>query len=102
MSCSRSSKKQSGFTLVDLLLVMAIVATLACLIMPAVVKIREEAARTQCSDHIKQLLTATHNCHGTMGMLPPTMDWFPAYNSESGGDQEGYGPYFWHLVPYLE
>jgi hypothetical protein len=102
MSCWRLKKKRSGLLRIELLLLIAIIATLAFLLMPAVQKIREEAARTQCSNNIGQLLKGSHNCNGTFGMLPPTMDWFPDYNTESGGDQEGYGSYFWHLVPFLE
>jgi hypothetical protein len=30
------------------------------------------------------------------------MDWFPTYNSLTNGDQEGYGTFFWHLLPYIE
>jgi prepilin-type N-terminal cleavage/methylation domain-containing protein len=102
MSGLKLRTNRPGFTLMELLLVIAIVSTLACLILPGLLKVREEQTRTQCSNNIGQLLKGSHNCHGTIGMLPPTMDWFPAYNSESGGDQEGYGSYFWHIVPYLE
>ncbi len=94
-------KKGRGFTLIELLLVIAMTAALICLIMPVVLKFRERAARSQCIDNLRQLGLASAKCHNDMQMLPPTMDWFPAYDKKTGGDQAGYGSYFWHLLPFI-
>ena len=65
-----STPPRSGFTIVELLVSIAIIATLVSLILPAVQSVRESARKTQCRSQLKQIILAANNYEANWKVVP--------------------------------
>jgi len=91
-------KPSRAFTLVELLVVIAVIGVLVALLLPAVQSAREAARRVECANQLKQLALAAHGFNTAHRSFPPGLEQFevsspPRYRGTS---------LFTFLLPYIE
>ena len=82
-----------------MLVVIAIIAVLIGLLLPAVQKVRESAARSQCANNLHQLCLAMQDCNDTRGAMPPLVGPFPQAQAVPTAY---YNTAFFWILPFIE
>ncbi|MEQ9407775.1 MAG: DUF1559 domain-containing protein [Fuerstiella sp.] len=98
-----AASSRTAFTIVELLVTMAIISVLVALIIPAVQYAREAGRRTQCRNNLRQLGIAVHNFESTHGYYPSN-GWGYLW---IGDPDRGVGPrqpggWIYQLLPFVE
>jgi type II secretory pathway pseudopilin PulG len=97
----RRPASRRGLTLFQLLVVLALLAILFALFLPALLRARVAAKRSQDANNLKQICLATINCADTQGgKLPPLAGPYPS--ADPATPNNGQGTLFFHILPYIE
>jgi type II secretory pathway pseudopilin PulG len=86
---------RSGFTLIELFVILAILLFFLGLLIPAVSRVRSAAGNTQSANHLKQLALALHSVNDAYRALPPVVGSFPN-NAKTNGTL------FFFILPFIE
>jgi prepilin-type N-terminal cleavage/methylation domain-containing protein/prepilin-type processing-associated H-X9-DG protein len=96
MTMRKLRSPNRGFTLIELLVVIAIIAILIGMLIPAVMKVKQAAAKTACGNNLKQIGLGLVNYESTNGSFPP------GGVSLNAGGSNNYGNWAIYLLPFVE
>ena len=92
---SNTHQFRTGFTMIELLVILAILVFVLGMLYPAIRQVQRAASRTQSINNLRQLALAMHNIHSVYNKMPPVVGSFPNKDKKAG-------TLFFHILPYLE
>jgi prepilin-type N-terminal cleavage/methylation domain-containing protein/prepilin-type processing-associated H-X9-DG protein len=99
----RRHRRPGGFSLTELLVVVAVIAILLSLIVPAVQRARESSNLTQCANNLHQVGIASHNVETFANRLPSGgWGWAWVGMPDRGAGPGQPGGWLYDLLPYLD
>jgi prepilin-type N-terminal cleavage/methylation domain-containing protein/prepilin-type processing-associated H-X9-DG protein len=92
-------KGRHAMTLIETLVVVAIIGILLGLVLPGIQNVRESANRVQCANQLRQIALACHGYHNVSGAFPP--GYVACDSTDPLETNPGWG---WasHLLPFLD
>jgi prepilin-type processing-associated H-X9-DG protein len=93
------STSRAAFTVVEVLVVIAVIGLLMGLLLSAVQKVRESANRAKCQNNLRQIAVALHDYHAQREVFPPGLD--DPEQMPPAGYHAGWS-WLAHLLPYIE
>lgn len=98
-----ATNRRTGFTIIELLVCIAVIGILIALLLPAVQMAREAARRTQCKNNLKQLSLAVIQHETTFNFYPSNgWGWRWVGDPDRGTGRQQPGGWIYHVLPYLE
>jgi prepilin-type N-terminal cleavage/methylation domain-containing protein/prepilin-type processing-associated H-X9-DG protein len=95
--------RRPAFTLVELLVVVALIGLLVALSAPAIQSAREAARQAECKNNLKQLALATLNHHDTIGHFPTGgWGWYWVGDPDRGFGKDQPGGWIFNILPFCE
>jgi len=92
---TKSHRVRFGFTMIELLVILAILVFLLGLLIPVVQQVRRAASRTNSLNNLRQMAIAMHNINDVYKKMPPVVGSFPNKDEKAG-------TLFFHILPYIE
>ncbi len=92
----RTQRWRSGFTITELLVIIGIIAVLMAIVLPAVMRVRDAAARVECANNLREIGLALQQYHNEHAVFPPGCSF------QNGADPQPHMGWCARILPYLE
>ncbi len=102
-SALRRNRHRHGFTLMEFLVVVAVIVILLAIVLPGIHQARESARKTQCQNNLKLIGLAIHNYHDAYYLFPIGHQYMGTFDGDIDSDRGGSGfSWGWSLLPFTD